>query len=707
MSKVSIIIPCYNLGEYLDEAVNSVLAQTYQDFEIIIVNDGSTDSFTNNLLTNYNKPKTKVLVTENQGLPSARNNGIRVSSGEYICCLDADDRYHPEFLEKTISILEKDNLHELGMVTSWIQTFGEQTELWKPGISNPFKLATENMLHVASLFRRECWEKVGGYATDLTGYQDWNFWISIAAKGYKWTSVQEGLFFYRIRKNSMVTGSNKKRDILYNTIIDNNKDFYIKNINSILLEFSKSNQRLDEMQKEIILDRDQKWILIKRLQDELRSSREELQSIKSSRAYQLSLLLRTMIKSKRSLFEFPIRLFLFLLPFDFKKSLKHFLKSLNLKKVRFINSQWSDKPLVSVIIPCYNYGRFIEEAIDSVLNQTFMNFEIIVVDDGSTDPFTKEVLNKLNKPKTRVIFQHNQKLPATRNNGIELAEGKYICCLDADDLLKPTYLEKCVLKMEYYNLDICYSYIEEFEDSNNIWPTGEFSLKNLMNHNCVCVASVFKKEIWQKSGGYNPKMIHGYEDWEFWINIAKHGAIGDIVPEPLFLYRKHGRSMIDDAEEKHQFLLNFIRENHKDIFNDRNLLQKAIKRQRIKFLVENMNVNLYDNQSGRESNILFITSSFRMCENGTLTKVRKLSEDKNILFVGLSSYHNDSLSVINESTTQTYYLEGFIEREYWIQFLKYLIISRNINTIILNKCDDIFSLLKKEERLSNIRYINF
>jgi len=87
MPKVSVIIPCYNQGQYLDEAVDSVLNQTFEDFEIIIVNDGSTDDFTNNLLVNYHKPKTKVISTQNQGLPSARNNGIKIASGEYICCL--------------------------------------------------------------------------------------------------------------------------------------------------------------------------------------------------------------------------------------------------------------------------------------------------------------------------------------------------------------------------------------------------------------------------------------------------------------------------------------------------------------------------------------------------------------------------------------------------------------------------------------------
>src|SRR4030066_1926561 len=131
MPRVSVIMPCYNLGQYLNEAVESVLSQTFQDFEIIIVNDGSTDEFTNKLLANYNKPKTRVLTTDNEGLPSARNNGIKISSGEYICCLDADDKYHPEFLEKTVPVLMNDMAHEYGFVTTWAQFFGNQNYIWK------------------------------------------------------------------------------------------------------------------------------------------------------------------------------------------------------------------------------------------------------------------------------------------------------------------------------------------------------------------------------------------------------------------------------------------------------------------------------------------------------------------------------------------------------------------------------------------------
>ena len=114
MPKVSIIIPCYNYGQYIDEAVDSVLAQTFQDFEIIIVNDGSTDEFTNKKLENYNKPKTTVYFTKNQGVSAARNYAIEKSSGEYILPLDADDKIHSDYIKEAVDVLEANN--EIGIV---------------------------------------------------------------------------------------------------------------------------------------------------------------------------------------------------------------------------------------------------------------------------------------------------------------------------------------------------------------------------------------------------------------------------------------------------------------------------------------------------------------------------------------------------------------------------------------------------------------
>src|SRR5262245_63306392 len=120
--KISVIVPCYNLGEYLSEAVDSVLAQSRQDFEVIVVDDGSTDPATIEILSSFSRPKTRVLRAPHAGLAAARNRGIASSSGEYLCALDADDRLAPAFLEKTSAVLDADP--SATFVSTWLRTFG-------------------------------------------------------------------------------------------------------------------------------------------------------------------------------------------------------------------------------------------------------------------------------------------------------------------------------------------------------------------------------------------------------------------------------------------------------------------------------------------------------------------------------------------------------------------------------------------------------
>jgi glycosyltransferase involved in cell wall biosynthesis len=250
MIKVSVIITCYNLGEYINDAVTSVLKQDFNYFEIIIVNDGSTDQITLHELSKIRDPKIKIFHTANQGLALARNHGIEQSNGEFICCLDADDMYHPNFLSKTVSLLEKDK--DIGFVTTWVQLFGNEEWIWQTGDYNPAMLCVQNIVHVASLYRRECWEKVGGYLINLDGYEDWNFWISIVQYGYKWKCVKEPLFYYRKRGNSLITFADLKRPEFKKRMVKNNKKIFIENIEFILYEY----EILLQQKNEIIRNKD-------------------------------------------------------------------------------------------------------------------------------------------------------------------------------------------------------------------------------------------------------------------------------------------------------------------------------------------------------------------------------------------------------------------------------------------------------------------
>ncbi|QWV95065.1 glycosyltransferase family 2 protein [Geomonas oryzisoli] len=199
--KVSVVIPCYNHGIYLDEAVDSVLAQSFTDFEIVIVNDGSTDPYTVDLLARYRRPKTRVLHTENAGVSSARNSGIAAAQGDYILPLDADDRIAPSYLEKGVAIL--DARPEVGIVYCDEQMFGERDDVWIMPEYDPVALLFDNQIFPSAFFRKSDWEKVGGYSSRFVyGWEDWDFWITMSTLKKEVTKIPELLYYYRIRSES-------------------------------------------------------------------------------------------------------------------------------------------------------------------------------------------------------------------------------------------------------------------------------------------------------------------------------------------------------------------------------------------------------------------------------------------------------------------------------------------------------------------------
>ena len=205
---ISVIIPCFNLGPYLHDTVESVLAQTLKNFEVVIVNDGSTDEFTNLLLENFDRPKTKIIHQSNQGLATSRNNGIRESKGKYICCLDADDLIRPRFFEKALPILE--NNPKVGFVTGYMHEFDDRDEIRRYERCNFPELLVYNHVIVPALFRREAWEKAGGYYDGFitSGIEDWDLWISIVESEYTGSIIPEVLYDYRIRPDSMAARMN-------------------------------------------------------------------------------------------------------------------------------------------------------------------------------------------------------------------------------------------------------------------------------------------------------------------------------------------------------------------------------------------------------------------------------------------------------------------------------------------------------------------
>jgi len=261
MPKVSVVIPCYNQGKYLDETVNSVLAQSYDDYEIVIVNDGSTDEFTNEMLRDYRRPKTKIIHTDNQGVSAARNTAIRSAAGTYILPLDGDDLIGTEYLQKAVEVL--DGNRGIGIVTCMIEFFGAMD--YRPDVSafSVEAMLTRNDLPCSSLFRRDDWERIGGFNNNMTsGWEDWDFWLSLLELEVGVYRIPEVLFYYRIRPGSRERSMSKEHRVqMYRQLFYNHPEFYSKNIGAVFRELcdyqdllaSKSYQNMNYLANPMLL----------------------------------------------------------------------------------------------------------------------------------------------------------------------------------------------------------------------------------------------------------------------------------------------------------------------------------------------------------------------------------------------------------------------------------------------------------------------
>lgn len=245
MTDVSIIVPCYNHGQFIHETIQSVLNQSYTNFECIVVNDGSTDKETISILKSINHPKIKVLHTENQGLASARNNGIKQAQAEIILPLDSDDLIAPDSLTTFLEVIKKNQ--DIGIVYGLTNYFGEKKGRYTLPDYSLNKLLFGNLITHCAFYWRKDWELVGGYNSNmLYGYEDWDFWLSIVALGKRVVRIPEVLHIYRVRNGSMVRSmTTDKIAKMRAQIFLNHESLYKQNLPVFFMELQKIELKAD------------------------------------------------------------------------------------------------------------------------------------------------------------------------------------------------------------------------------------------------------------------------------------------------------------------------------------------------------------------------------------------------------------------------------------------------------------------------------
>lgn len=230
-----------------------------------------------------------------------------------------------------------------------------------------------------------------------------------------------------------------------------------------------------------------------------------------------------------------------------------------------------NQPLVSVVIPCYNQGKYLNETVTSVLASIYRPLELILVNDGSTDN-SPEIIQKLeaNHPEIRSIDQPNSGVAKARNTGISAATGKYILPLDGDDLISEDYIQKAVDALEANpEVKVAYCKAVKFNESGQkSWKLKPFSRHQLAKDNMIFVAALFRKADGIVVGGFSEDMKMGREDWEFWIKMLKNG--GEVVQLPIvgFFYRltPSSKRKKTGTTQKKKERIDYLNGKHLDFF---------------------------------------------------------------------------------------------------------------------------------------------
>ncbi len=228
-------------------------------------------------------------------------------------------------------------------------------------------------------------------------------------------------------------------------------------------------------------------------------------------------------------------------------------------------------PLISIIVPCYNQAEYLPEALKSVLDQTYQNWECIIVNDGSPDNTEEIALKWVNKDsRIKYFYKENSGVCDTRNYGVSQATGKYILPLDGDDKIGPNYLKESIETFKRYpGVKLIYSDTILFGERNEKIINKEFVFENMITENQIFNSAIFHRADFLEVGGYNPNMVNGIEDWDFYLSLLK--PTDKVIKLNAFHYLYRIKSVsrsaaINTHKEKNDAMLLQMFRNHVPLF---------------------------------------------------------------------------------------------------------------------------------------------
>jgi len=485
---VSVILPVHSAQEFLNITVDSVLLQSYVNFELLII-DCASDDQTKYIVNRYRDPRIKYSAIKSSQLKDGIATGIKLARGKYIALMGQTDISLPKRLEKEVEYLERHSEAELvGTNYSVIdensriikaQNRRQEKSLLNWLLSHPFAVGT--LMARAKI-----------YNTEAKIYPEW--WR--VADRHPIAILPGNLYRLRQEAGKKLTGKDS---------IDDDYELWLRAAG----DYPKA----------------------------VKYPSEPIKSLLASKARPIEMLdhVEHLLKSANQIWA--------------KTELSPTQQQLLEAQINYLAKQWADikdrleaPPTISVVMSIYNGQKFLKAAIQSILDQTFVDFEFIIIDDGSRDS-TVRIVNSFNDPRIRLISQANHGLIYSLNKGIDFARASLIARQDADDISLPQRLEKelsALLSLPKAGVvGGFWQYINSLNQRSIIMvtPTKDVDLRRSLyvENPFAHGATLIRKSALKASGGYGQKFVY-VEDYDLWRRIGENWQFYQ-VPEVLYLYR--------------------------------------------------------------------------------------------------------------------------------------------------------------------------
>jgi len=515
-SKLAIVIVAYNEGDELLRCIDSLVTQSTIPGEIILVDNGLDDA-TKKAINKYSL--IHVVTNTNVGCSSGRNIGSAYVTLPLVAFVDADGYVDSNFCEVAVRSMADESVVAIRGKVKPINTDGLYD-----GLVNHYDLGAQPIVSFIdtegdSVFRTQAYRAAGGYEDCLAGGEG----LVLTYRMVEFYGHNHDAFRY------------EPDLILFHDFYQDEEHFLKKYHTSLIVNYKLQTRYpyLDELKKY--------YYALRSTGAAKTIANEAIASIVSKRQQ---------------------------IQREFNEERDRHYEYLKLRRANLNLLDADEKPFqFTVVIPCYNLGVYLKQALDSVLSQTLEGVEIIIVDDASNDPDTQKLLDQLETKLQVVKLEENSGVSVARNTGIQLAKSDYVLCLDADDHIHPLYLESAKSVFDAYpDVGIVSCYMQTTgEESWKMQPAAEISVQQMLTDCPLPTGSCFRKQASVSSGGYDPG-LRGYEDWDHWIRIFKSDWKVKVIPKTLFYYFCRVDSKVKTSNKNAKTLIGRIIENHQELY---------------------------------------------------------------------------------------------------------------------------------------------